>query len=141
MDRLLFSLWNDINAQCFNKTLMFPNDIDWHPMTGNGLDAYGIYLAYTRSIGIDVRFKPDLQLASAGDARESAKFEVACRLLIHEMVHQSLWQAGVGGAGGHGTNFITEATRVATILSDAAPNQSNAAQWPDVAPWIVIHQL
>ena len=129
----LQSMWNEINAEHFGGELNPVAEIDWAPISGeDGLDAFGAYFPYSNCIVIDERFKFDADMIRAGDEKETARLEVAFRLVLHEMIHQSLYQKMAPKPGGHSQSFVEEATRIAEKLDIQPPTEKDAFCWPDL---------
>jgi hypothetical protein len=92
MDRRLQEMWEDINPRYFDGELEPLADIDWGETSGpGGFGAHGVYFK-SRCIAIDEKYKFDEEAIRAGNEEEKAKLEVAYGLLMHEMVHQVLYQ-------------------------------------------------
>lgn len=136
MTDVLRSMWDDINARCFDGELTPPVDISWQETGGeNGVGAHGIYFPKVNAIAIDDRFRPDTEAVRSGDRSETMKLEITYRLVIHEMIHQALYQKRAPSPGGHGASFCSEAERVAGLLvangiEVVAPTLENAKRWP-----------
>ena len=143
MDDDLLSIWRGANDEFFGGRLTPPADVDWHPLTEgeDSLEAFGLYLPQVPSIAIDERFRFDPEQVGQGDLRENAKMEVACGLMIHEMVHQAQHQDRSPGAGGHGPSFIEIATAVAASMGTPPPTEADARRWPNIAPWVAAFDL
>jgi hypothetical protein len=96
------------------------------PVSGDdAIDAFGAYFPRSKGIVIDERFRPDKDAIRAGDKIEEAKLEVAYRLMIHEMIHQALYQQNAPKPGGHGSSFVDEARRIADQLEIKPPTDDD----------------
>lgn len=131
MDEDLKRIWDSFNDEFFDSQLNAPNDIDWHSLSGTeNLEAFGMYMPRIKSIAIDEQFRFDNVRCDAGDEAELAKAEAACRLVLHEMIHQSLHQRGESRFGKHGAEFVAEATPISLKLGIAPPTERDAHRWP-----------
>jgi len=134
MDEDLRRMWQEINEAHFDGQLEPLAAIDWGPISGDhGIDAFGVFFPSSKCIVIAERFRPDRDATPAGEESEKAKVEVAYRLLIHEMIHQALYQQNAPRPGGHGSSFVDEARRIADQLGGKQPTEEDACRWPDIA--------
>jgi hypothetical protein len=131
MDRRLQEMWEEINQRYFSGELEPLADIDWAETSGdNGIGAHGVFFDKSRCIAIDEKFRFDEEAIKAGDEGESRKVECAYRLLMHEMVHQALYQRKAPQPGGHGASFLAEAERISKQLGQEPPTAANVQRWP-----------
>jgi hypothetical protein len=131
MDTDLEKIWTDFNDACFSCSLKAVLDIDWHELSGeHGIGAHGKYLPRINAIAIDQLVKFDANAVRAGDASAKRKYEIASGLVLHEMVHQSLYEKNAPHPGQHGQSFIAEAWRISELLGLTAPNEQSASRWP-----------
>jgi hypothetical protein len=136
MTDILRSMWADINTRYFGGELTPPSDISWQEISGpNGIGAHGVYFDKVNAIAIDQKFRPDLAAVKAKDATEGEKLEIVYRLVLHEMIHQSLHEKHAPSPGGHGASFCSEAERVSKLLAEngievVKPTLENVRQWP-----------
>jgi hypothetical protein len=93
MDSQLQKMWEGINQRHFDDELKPLAAVDWDEISGeNGIGAHGLFFPKSRCIVIDENFRFDEEAIRAGDEKEKYKAECAYLLLIHEMVHQVLYQ-------------------------------------------------
>jgi hypothetical protein len=132
MDEHLRSMWKNINQRFFAGVLEELAAIDWGSISGpESMGAFGCYIPESKCIIIADRFKFDAAKIQAGDETENAKCEVAFRLMMHEMIHQALYQKKAPSPGQHRDAFIAEATRIAEHLKVPPPkDEAAAARWP-----------
>ena len=131
MDDLLLDMWTKINKEAFGGGLEQLAALSFETLSGqDGIGAHGRYVPQSRCMMIDARFEPDSTKANNGNKLELAKCYVTYLLLVHEMVHQSLHLKNAKQPGGHGDEFIVEASRVAEVLRLGAADKDNAARWP-----------
>lgn len=135
MNSNLLRLWGDLNTDAFGGKLNTPAVIDWMPIALPGPGLHGFFGATTRSIGIDPRFDWTAQAPPGALAnRQQDQFDGALYLVVHEMVHQALFEwTGVAGAG-HGQAFVNQANAVQSALPELShlppANLGNAGYWP-----------
>lgn len=135
MSEALISLWKDLNKDFFQSNLKPVAEISWQEISGDeGIGAFGLYRHKSRIIIIDNKFQFDERLFET-DEQERLKCECTFRILLHEMVHQSLHEQNSSNPGGHGEPFILEASRVAAILRSMGhtveePSLKNSKTWP-----------
>lgn len=134
MDQHLKGMWEAINQQFFGGELEALWAIDWGPISGPGtMEAFGRYIPQSKCIIIADRFQFDADKIRSGDKQEAAKAEIAYRLMLHEMIHQSLHQIKAPSPGQHREAFIAEAERIAVLLKVPPPlNEVDAARWPGI---------
>jgi hypothetical protein len=100
----LHSMWEDINNRYFGGELK-PLAIGWGGISGpEGIGAHGKFIAASRCIIIDEKFRFDEVAIQNGSEEEERKCEQTYRLLIHEMIHQAVHQR-TGAKGGHGPTW------------------------------------
>lgn len=130
-------MWIELNDRFFDGSLKEIIDVDWHALAGDeNHNAYGIYMDKVRCIAIDEQFEFDPAGVEAGIETEIAKKEISYRLVLHEMIHQALHQKGVERFGGHGAEFVEQASSIAPKLGIAAPTKKDAHRWPNPAALI-----
>jgi hypothetical protein len=131
MDRHLQTMWDEINQRHFGGELEPLADIDWAETSGeNGIGAHGVFFEKSKAIAIDEKFRFDEEAVKKGDEKETGKVEHAYRLLMHEMVHQALYQKKASQPGGHGASFLAEAERISQQLGLMPPTAQNVQRWP-----------
>lgn len=131
MDKHLRTMWEEINQLYFAGELEPLADLDWGETSGkNGIGAHGVFFNKSRAIAIDEKFRFDEEAIKAGDAKEAGNAECAYRLLMHEMVHQALYQKKAPQPGGHGASFLAEAERISKQLGLEPPTAENVNRWP-----------
>jgi hypothetical protein len=124
-------MWEDINQLYFGGELKPVADIDWGELSGEqGIGAHGVFFDKSRCIAIDEKFRFDEEATKAGSKEEKRKLECAYRLLMHEMVHQALYQRKAPRPGQHGESFLAEAVRISKLLGDEPPTEENVHRWP-----------
>lgn len=130
MDHHLECMWKTINDTLFGGKLLPLTTIDWGDTSGaGGIGAHGKFFPESRCIVIDEKVKFDEAKIREKDRVELAKAEVAYRLLIHEIIHQSLHQNGALLPGQHGEAFLAEAQRIAPLLGIEIPTDK-VDRWP-----------
>lgn len=131
MDEDLLSMWSEINKECFSGELQRLAAIDWGEISGSeGIGAHGVFFPVSNCIVIDMKFRFDKEAIRAGDKKERIKLECAYRLLMHEMVHQSLHQKNAARPGRHDKSFLAEAERISKQIGLEAPTAENVHLWP-----------
>lgn len=131
MDKLLESMWDELNNRHFEGQLEKLTAIGWGELSGpKGIGAHGKFIPRSKCIIIDEMFKFDPEAMKRKDPQEWGKFDIAQRLLLHEMVHQSLHQKKKPNPGGHGASFLEEAQRIAQSLGEKPPTADNVDRWP-----------
>ncbi|MET2825841.1 hypothetical protein [Mesorhizobium shangrilense] len=131
MDERLYAMWVQINRTCFDGQLEPLSAIGFEELSGpNGIGAHGKYVLQSKCIMIDKLFEFSEDDRLAGDDEALAKAEIACRLMVHEMIHQALYQHKKPNPGGHGNSFFDEAQRIANLTGDDAPTLETANRWP-----------
>ena len=131
MDEDLLNMWNEINKDHFDGALKPLSAISWETLSGpGGIGAHGRFFPQSRVIVIDELFKFDKELMRANDAAELGKFSAAYGVLLHEMVHQALYQRNAPRPGGHGEAFLAEAQRIATRADARLPTAEDVHHWP-----------
>jgi hypothetical protein len=131
MDSQLQKMWEGINQRYFDDELKPLAAVDWDEISGeNGIGAHGLFFPKSRCIVIDENFRFDEEAIRAGDEKEKYKAECAYLLLIHEMVHQVLYQRKAPQPGGHGASFLAEAERISKQMGQELPTAENVKRWP-----------
>jgi hypothetical protein len=124
-------MWEDINRSQFGGELKPLAALDWGELSGeNGIGAHGVFFPRSRCIVIDQKFKFDDEAIREGNEEEKRKAEQAYCLLMHEMVHQALYQKRADKPGGHGATFLAEAERISKQMGQELPTSDNVKRWP-----------
>jgi len=123
-------MWEEINETYFSGELQPLAAIGWEETSGeDGIGAHGMFVAASRCIIIDQKYRFDADAIREGDENERAKCEIAYRLMMHEMVHQAVHQRE-GKKGGHGAPFLAEAERISRLMGEEPPTAENVLRWP-----------
>jgi hypothetical protein len=123
--------WAEINDRHFSGELEPLAAVDWGEISGNqGIGAHGVFFPQSRCIVIDEKFRFVDKLVRAGNEAETCKVEWAYRLLMHEMVHQALFQRNAPKPGKHAEAFLAEAIRISKQLGEEPPIAANVHRWP-----------
>lgn len=139
MNDILESMWQEINQIYFNNELQPLADIEWCETGGeHGIGAHGVYFPKSHAIAIDQRFKFEIQKLVVKNAESQVNADFNYRLMLHEMIHQSLHEKGVLDFGKHRSSFVEEAERIAKILKENGievdpPTADNAYRWPGLS--------
>ncbi|MHC2531853.1 hypothetical protein [Bradyrhizobium diazoefficiens] len=131
MNERLESMWREINREFFGDELKPLAEIAFAETSGSGgIGAHGKFFDKSRCIAIDEKFKFDEEAIRGGSAEETNKVELAYRVLMHEMVHQALFERGAEKPGGHGEMFLAEAQRISKQMGEEPPTPENVVRWP-----------